>query len=177
MVPLSKRSKRAYAGGQELGNRTLGILGFGRIGQETAKIGLAMGMIIKPVDPYVKSAKISMNLQDKAVSVSIDTVSMDEMLADSDVITVHVPFSGDKPLIGSAEMAKMKDGVILVNTARGGIIGEEEPFARARCWQNQRCRSGCFHERAQLPIPDYLAIQTFLSLPTLELLRTRHRLT
>lgn len=121
-----KALKKAFAGGQELGNRTLGILGFGRIGQETAKIGLAMGMTIKPVDPYVKSAEISLNLQDKQVGISIDTVSMDEMLAESDVITVHVPFTGDKPLIGSAEIAKMKDGVILVNAARGGIIGEEE---------------------------------------------------
>ena len=130
-MPLSgasefKKLKKAYAGGQELGGRTLGILGFGRIGQETAKIGLAMGMTVKPVDPYVESAEISMNLQDHAFKVSIDTVSMDEMLTASDLISVHVPFSGDKPLLGAAEIDKMKDGVILVNTARGGIIGEEE---------------------------------------------------
>ena len=123
-----KTLKKNYGGGSELQGKTLGVLGFGRIGQETAKIGLGMGMKVLPVDLYVKDATIEIELFEldhTSISVRLDTVDMDEMLRSSDYISTHVPFSGDKALIGSEEIEKMKDGVILVNTARGGIIGEE----------------------------------------------------
>ena len=122
-----KGLKKAYAGGQELRGRTLGVLGFGRIGQETAKIGLGLGMKVLPVDPYIESATLVLDLgvPDK-VEALVKTVPLGEMLTNSDVISVHVPFSGDKPLLGEPEITQMKDGVILVNTARGGIIGENE---------------------------------------------------
>ena len=124
-----KALKKAYGGGMELKGKTLGILGFGRIGQETARVALAMGMKVLPVDLYVSDATIEIELfeMDQAsLSVKISTVDMDTMLANSDVITAHVPFSGDKALLGAEEIAKMKDGVIIVNTARGGIVDEEE---------------------------------------------------
>ncbi len=120
-----KTLKKAYAGGQEISQRTLGVLGFGRIGQETAKIGLALGMKVLPVDPYVSKADLDLTIADQTLNLSLSTVSLDAMLSQSDVISVHVPFSGDRPLLGAEEIAKMKQGVILVNTARGGIIGEE----------------------------------------------------
>jgi len=123
-----KALKKKYGKGFELQGRTLGILGFGRIGQETARVALGMGMKVLPVDLYVDEATISIDLfeiDQASISVKLNTVSMDTMLAQSDIITTHVPFSGDKPLIGKEEIAKMKDGVILVNTARGGIIGED----------------------------------------------------
>jgi D-3-phosphoglycerate dehydrogenase len=60
-----------------------------------------------------------------SVSVKVKTVSLDTLLEHSDFISVHVPFSGEKPLLDREEIAKMKDGVILINTARGGIIGED----------------------------------------------------
>ena len=124
-----KALKKAYGGGMELKGKTLGILGFGRIGQETARVALAMGMKVLPVDLYVSDATIEIELfeMDQAsLSVKIPTVDMDTMLTNSDVITAHVPFSGDKALLGAEEIAKMKDGVIIVNTARGGIVDEEE---------------------------------------------------
>ncbi len=123
-----KALKKAYGGGMELKGKTLGILGFGRIGQETARVALAMGMKVLPVDLYVSDATIEIELfeMDQAsLSVKISTVDMDTMLSNSDVITAHVPFSGDKALLGTEEIAKMKDGVIIVNTARGGIVDEE----------------------------------------------------
>jgi D-3-phosphoglycerate dehydrogenase len=123
-----KALKKAYAGGFELQGRTLGILGFGRIGQETARVALGMGMKVLPVDLYINEATISIDLfeMDQAsLRVKLTSVDLDTMLANSDIITTHVPFSGDKPLLGKEEIAKMKDGVILINTARGGIIGEE----------------------------------------------------
>ncbi|MCL4118246.1 UNVERIFIED_CONTAM: hypothetical protein GTU68_012147 [Idotea baltica] len=109
-----KALKKNYAKGFELQGRTLGILGFGRIGQETARVALGMGMKVLPVDLYVDEA-----------TISIDLFEIDQASISSDIITTHVPFSGDKPLLGKEEIAKMKDGVILINTARGGIIGED----------------------------------------------------
>ncbi len=127
-----KALKKKYAGGMELKGKTLGILGFGRIGQETARVALGLGMRVMPVDLYVKEATIEMDLfqiDHPPLSVTIKTIGMDDMLANSDFITTHVPFSGDRALIGSEEVAKMIDGVILVNTARGGIIAEDAILA------------------------------------------------
>ncbi len=123
-----KALKKKYSGGTELRGKTLGILGFGRIGQETARIALGLGMKVLPVDLYVDQATIEIDLfeiDQASLSVKLETVDMDTMLADSDFITVHVPFSGDKALIDAEEIVKMKDGVVLINTARGGIIGED----------------------------------------------------
>lgn len=122
-----KKLKKSYAKGQELRGRKLGIIGFGRIGQETAKIGLGLGMTVLPVDLMLDDATIEMTFQGNkefTVSIKIDTVEMDEMLAKADYISLHVPSLG-KALLGAEEMEKMKDGVILVNTARGGTIDED----------------------------------------------------
>lgn len=122
-----KKLKKSYAKGQELRGRNLGIIGFGRIGQETAKIGLGLGMNVLPVDLMLDDATIQLTFQGNkeiTVSVKIDTVEMDEMLAKADYISLHVPSLG-KALLGKEEIAKMKDGVILVNTARGGTINED----------------------------------------------------
>ncbi len=126
-----KKLKKSYAKGQELRGRKLGIIGFGRIGQETAKIGLGLGMTVLPVDLMLDDATIDMTFQGNkeiTVSVKIDTVAMDEMLAKADYISLHVPSLG-KALLGAEEMAKMKDGVILINTARGGTIDEDALLA------------------------------------------------
>lgn len=123
--------KKSYAKGFQLRGKTLGIIGFGRIGQETARIGLGLGMQVLPVDPYVESRSISVpmfNAADGALEVNVPTVSMDEMLAKADMISLHVPSIG-KALLGADEMAKMKDGVILANTARGGSIDEDALLA------------------------------------------------
>jgi D-3-phosphoglycerate dehydrogenase len=122
-----KTLKNNYGGGMELKGKTLGIIGFGRIGQETARIALGLGMKVLPVDLYVNEATISIELfeiDQASISVKLNTVNMQTMLANSDIITVHVPFSGEQALLGAAEIASMKDGVILINTARGGIIDE-----------------------------------------------------
>ena len=122
-----KKLKKSYAKGQELRGKKLGIIGFGRIGQETAKIGLGLGMTVLPVDLMLDDATIQLSFQGNkeiTVSVKIDTVEMDEMLAKADYISLHVPSLG-KALLGKEEMEKMKDGVILVNTARGGTIDED----------------------------------------------------
>ncbi len=121
-----KKLKKSYAGGQQLRGRTLGILGFGRIGVEAARIAIGLGMNVLPVDLVKKSESVEIDLMGKKVMIDVPVVSMDQMLAESDYITIHVPGGN---LIGEAELAKMKDGVILANTSRGGVINEDALLA------------------------------------------------
>ncbi|HFA51761.1 MAG TPA: 3-phosphoglycerate dehydrogenase [Bacteroidetes bacterium] len=121
-----KAIKKATAGFQ-LGGKTLGIIGFGRIGQESAKIGIGMGMKVMPCDLVINHADIDINVfksQDVSLTVKLETSKWDDVLAKSDFITLHVP-SGSKPLLGKEEFAKMKDGAIIINTARGGTVDED----------------------------------------------------
>jgi D-3-phosphoglycerate dehydrogenase len=118
--------KKAYANGQQLRGRTLGILGFGRIGVEAARIGIGLGMKVLPVDLVKESEAIKLDLMGQQVTVNVPVVSMDKMLAEADYITIHVPGGN---LIGEAELAKMKEGVILANTSRGGVINEDALLA------------------------------------------------
>jgi D-3-phosphoglycerate dehydrogenase len=121
-----KKLKKSYAGGQQLRGRTLGILGFGRIGVEAARIAIGLGMNVLPVDLVKKSEAIEIDLMGQKVMVDVPVVSMDKMLAEADYITIHVPGGN---LIGEAELAKMKKGVILANTSRGGVINEDALLA------------------------------------------------
>ncbi|MBA2611591.1 MAG: D-2-hydroxyacid dehydrogenase [Bacteroidetes bacterium] len=117
--------KKKYAKGIELRAKTMGIVGFGRIGQSVAKMALGLGMKVLAFDPFVTEATIDIEINgnEKAASVSIKTVGMDKVIQNSDYITFHVP--GGK-LITRHEIASMKNGVILVNTARGGVINEDD---------------------------------------------------
>lgn len=118
-----KKLKKAYGGGQQLRGKTLGILGFGRIGVEAARIGLGLGMNVLPVDLIKDSEDITIDFMGgQKVTITVPVVSMDKMLAEADYITIHVPGGN---LIGPDELAKMKDGVILANTSRGGVINED----------------------------------------------------
>lgn len=123
-----KALKEAYSDGFQLRGKTLGIIGFGRIGQEAARIGIALGMKVMPVDVYVDEAEIDISIPDSdnvSLSVKMRTFDMAEVLPQADFITLHVPFGGGTPIIGAAELAKMKTGAVLVNTSRGGVVDEE----------------------------------------------------
>lgn len=122
-----KQLKKDF-GGIQLRNKALGIIGFGRIGREVARIGLALGMKVMPVDVAVEEADIGINVfnsENVQLSVHLDTYEWDEVLENCDFLTLHVPFSGGKPLIGKEEMARMKDSAMIINTARGGAVDEE----------------------------------------------------
>ena len=119
--------KKIYSEGISLRGRTLGIIGFGRIGQEVARIGVGLGMKIIVSDPIVDEADIQLktfNSDNAWLSVRVETSDLSELLAKSDFITLHVPFSGGKPIIGSEEFGRMKKGVFLINTSRGGTVDE-----------------------------------------------------
>ena len=116
--------KKKYAKGIELKGKTFGIIGFGRIGQSVAKMALGLGMKVLAFDPFVSETTLELEIDGlKPIPVPIKTVGMDKVLQNSDFITFHVP--GGK-LITRHEIASMKNGVILINTARGGVINEDD---------------------------------------------------
>ncbi len=121
-----KALKKNYAKGMELRGKTLGIIGFGRIGQEVAKIGLGLGMNVIASDIYVPQATIKVEFYDgQHMNFDIKTESLDSVLKQSDFVTVHVPAQKDY-IIGKAQFDMMKDGVGVINAARGGVIDEVE---------------------------------------------------
>jgi len=116
--------KKNYAGGIELRGKTLGVIGFGRIGQETAKIALGVGMNVLAYDKFMDKADVEVKLFNGAsMHVSIDISSMEDVLSKSDFISLHVP-AQEKPVIGKAELDMMKEGAGLINAARGGVVDE-----------------------------------------------------
>jgi D-3-phosphoglycerate dehydrogenase len=103
--------------GMELFQKTLGILGMGRIGGEVAKRAVAFGMKVLAYDPYLSHAR--------AKALQVDVAELDEIFAKADFITVHMPMTDEtKGMLNAAAFAKMKDGVRILNCARGGIVNE-----------------------------------------------------
>lgn len=116
--------KKAYANGMELRGKTLGIIGFGRIGQAVAKMALGLGMKVIAADKYVSEAVIRVDFYNgQFINVDIVTESLEDVFKHSDFITLHVP-AQDGYIIGKEEFDIMKDEVGIVNCARGGVIDE-----------------------------------------------------
>ena len=116
--------KKNYSKGIELRDKTIGIIGFGRIGQFTAKIALGCGMKVLAYDPFVKEAVLKLDIHGtNGLDVKISTVTLDELISQSDVISLHVP--GGR-MITEKEISQMKNGVILINASRGGVIDEAD---------------------------------------------------
>ena len=119
-----KNLKKAYAKGTELRGKTLGVIGFGRIGQATAKMALGLGMKVIAFDPFMEKTTISLAFFDgQTIDFEIKTVSKETVLKESDFITLHVPAQKDF-VIGEAELDMMKEGAALINAARGGVVNE-----------------------------------------------------
>ena len=116
--------KKAYSNGIELRGKTIGIIGFGRIGREVARIALGLGMKVIASDMYVDEVTIKVDFyNDQFINVDIETEPMEDILKHSDFITLHVP-AQDNYIIGREEINMMKDGVGIINCARGGVIDE-----------------------------------------------------
>ena len=121
-----KKLKKSYAKGSELRGKTLGIVGFGRIGIETARIAIGVGMNVLAHDKFLKSAQITLNMtQNKSIKFEIKISKLDDLLKNSDFISLHIP-AQKKYVIDKNEINKMKDGVGIINAARGGVINEDE---------------------------------------------------
>jgi len=117
--------KKAYANGIELRGKTLGIIGFGRIGRSVARIALGLGMRVIASDKFVGNAEIRVDFYNgQFINVDIPTEPMEDILKHADFITLHVPAQEGGYVIGTPEFEAMKDGVGIINAARGGIIDE-----------------------------------------------------
>ena len=119
-----KKLKKNYASGSELSGKTLGIIGFGRIGQATARIALGVGMKILVHDPNLNSTNLTLEILNKNLDFSIKIDSFEDVLKNSDFITLHTP-SQNKPIIGKKEIEMMKKGAGIINASRGGVVDED----------------------------------------------------
>jgi D-3-phosphoglycerate dehydrogenase len=116
--------KKAYANGVELRGKTIGIIGFGRIGQAVAKMALGLGMKVIAADKFVGKAEIKVDFYNgQFINVDIITEPIEDVFKHSDFISLHVP-AQDGYVIGKEEFSALKDGVGIVNCARGGVIDE-----------------------------------------------------
>ncbi|MBR2366107.1 MAG: D-2-hydroxyacid dehydrogenase [Oscillospiraceae bacterium] len=113
--------KKAFSNGIELSGKTLGIVGFGRIGQKLCAMAKGIGMNVIATDVY--------HAPDAEATFGMRYVELDELFATSDFISLHTPAINGKKLIDAETLAKMKDGVILVNTSRGNNVDEEALLA------------------------------------------------
>ena len=119
-----KALKKNYAKGVELRGKTLGVIGFGRIGREVAKIALGVGMKVIATDKFVDKADIKIEFYNgQSINIEVETQSFEEVLKQSDFITLHVPAQKNY-VIGASQFKIMKDGVGIVNAARGGVVDE-----------------------------------------------------
>ena len=115
-MKAEKWEKGSYQG-DEIGGKTLGLIGYGNIGHQTARLALGLGMKVLAYDPYVTSQN------------GIRLVTLDELLAESDYISLHLPKTkASANMIGAEQFARMKNGVRIINCARGGIINEDDLY-------------------------------------------------
>jgi D-3-phosphoglycerate dehydrogenase len=122
-IPHAHRSltagewKRSAFRGRELFGKTAGIIGLGRVGKEVAKRLCAFSMRVIAADPYVRGMD--------AASIGVSMVDLPALLKESDIITIHAPLNQEtRSLISSREFDQMRNGVFLINCARGGIVDE-----------------------------------------------------
>ncbi len=119
-----KALKKTYSKGVELRGKTLGVIGFGRIGKAVARIGLGIGMRVIYNDQETASDTVEVTFfNGQSVAFNLESAPLEEVLAESDFISLHVP-AQDKTLIGGRELGLMKPGAALINTSRGGVVDE-----------------------------------------------------
>ena len=125
-----KELKKSFSKGHELRGKVLGIIGFGKIGQAVARMGLGLGMHILPFKLHHEDVKIEVDffkIKDASVNIVVHCDPFEMILEQSDYITIHVPFrNGEPPILYKERFDMVKDGVIVVNTSRGGVIVEDD---------------------------------------------------
>ena len=116
--------KKAFSQGIELRGKTIGIIGFGSIGKEVAKIAIGLGMKVIAADTEIEEAVIELSFfNQQKIQFSITTQPLDILLKEADFITLHIP-AQESYTLSAKEFEKMKDGVGIVNTSRGGVLNE-----------------------------------------------------
>jgi len=134
-----KWPKNDYSKGKEVTGKTLGLFGLGSIGRETAKRAIGLGMAVIACDPFITS-----------IDMDVKLVNKEELLNSADIISMHIPFiKSEGPTLKQEDFEKMKDGVVIVNCARGGVIKESDllnalnsgkvSFAAIDVWESEPC--------------------------------------
>lgn len=122
--------KKSFSNGLELRGKTLGVIGFGQIGQCVARMGLGLGMNVLPFKLHAETVKIFVDffeVQNASIAIDMETAEFGKLLKESDIITIHVPYQpSDPPVLFRERFNKMKDGVTVINTSRGGVIKEDD---------------------------------------------------
>ena len=129
--------KKEYGSGVELRGKTLGIIGFGRIGQTLASYAIGIGMRVLAVDVEERSETVYLklpwttsdgqNVENQVGIIIKTTTNIDELLTKCDYISLHIPKqSNGESVIGKRELELMKDNAIIINTSRGGVINEDD---------------------------------------------------
>ena len=125
-----KDLKKEYEKGFEVRGKTLGVIGFGRIGQWTARYALGCGMRVIYVDNNATTEAIEVQIGGSTVRVPVKMVELKELMEQADAISLHVPAQKDgRPVLGAEELSWVKPGAVLINTARGGSIDEDALIA------------------------------------------------
>ncbi|MBN4072580.1 D-2-hydroxyacid dehydrogenase [Crocinitomix catalasitica] len=159
--------KKQYGKGQELRGKTIGIVGFGRIGQSLASYCLGCGMTVVAVDIFTESANIAVNIVGHGeVNVTVSaTKDLNAVIGDLDYISLHVPKQEDgSAVIGANELNAMKDGVVIVNAARGGVVDEDALLAALESGKVRAAGLDVF-ENEPTPRKDLLANEKIGSTP------------
>ena len=124
-----KELKKETSKGKELFGKTIGIIGFGRIGRETARIAIGAGMKVVAHDPFITDKSVPVELRihpsfnTPNIKVDVPLVDKTTLLNASDFVSLHIP-GGGETVIGEKEFGEMKDGAVLINCARGGVVDE-----------------------------------------------------
>ncbi|HZA16003.1 MAG TPA: phosphoglycerate dehydrogenase [Pseudonocardiaceae bacterium] len=155
--------KRSSFGGVELSGKTVGVVGLGKIGQLVAQRLAAFGTELIAYDPYVSPAR--------AAQLGIELVDLDELLSRADAISIHLPKTPETlGLIGADQLVKTKPGVLIVNTARGGLVDEQALADAVRSGQvggagidvfaTEPCTASPLFELAQVVVTPHLGAST-----------------
>ena len=157
-----KGLKKSYGKGVELKGKTLGIIGFGRIGQETAKIGLGLGMSVVAYDPFVEEKSLELDFFDgQKLTFNLKTLGKDEVLKQADFLSLHVPAQKEY-VIDEKEISMMKEGAFLVNAARGGVVNE---VALVKALEDNKLSAAALDVYEKEPKPEVqLLMNPYLSL-------------
>ncbi len=144
--------------GTELYNKTLGLVGLGQIGTYVTKLAQGLAMQVIGYDPYLAP--------DRARELGIETVDLDELFARADFISVHTPLTQEtRSLINADAMGRMKDGVMLVNCARGGIIDERDVYEALKSGKVAAAAFDVFDEEPVKPDHPLLTLENFICTP------------
>ncbi len=167
-----KELKKNYAGGIEVKGKTIGIIGFGRIGKEVARMAYGLGMHIVAADNKQQEVGLEIPFADgQKLTTKVTTTTIEEVLKVADFVTVHISGAG-QTLIGKKEIEMMKDNAAIINTSRGGVVSET---ALLEALENGKLRYAALDVFENEPTPamqvlmnPYLSLSPHIGAATLE---------